>query len=41
MREVEVTQASGPRLIVNNEEERFSGNKHTTEYPKSSLDEMH
>ena len=37
---VEVTQASGPRLIVNNEEERFSGNKHTTEYPKSSLDEM-
>src|SRR5262245_62306215 len=31
---VEVTQADGPRLIVNNEEERFSGNKHTTEYPK-------
>ena len=30
---VEVTQAHGPRLIVNNEEERFSGNKHTTEYP--------
>ena len=26
---VEVTQANGPRLIVNNEEERFSGNKHT------------
>src|SRR5581483_8861788 len=26
---VEVTQKSGPRLIVNNEEERFSGNKHT------------
>ena len=24
---VEVSQASGPRLIVNNEEERFSGNK--------------
>ena len=37
---VEVTQANGPRLIVNNEEERFSGNKHTTEYPKLSLDEM-
>ena len=32
---VEVTQANGPRLIVNNEEERFSGNKHTTEYPKA------
>ena len=35
---VEVTQASGPRLIVNNEEERFSGNKHTTEYPRLSID---
>jgi carbamoyltransferase len=35
---VEVTQARGPRLIVNNEEERFSGNKHTTEYPKASID---
>ena len=37
---VEVTQANGPRLIVNNEEERFSGNKHTTEYPRRSIDEM-
>ena len=37
---VEVTQANGPRLIVNNEEERFSGNKHTTEYPKASVDGM-
>ena len=37
---VEVTQAHGPRLIVNNEEERFSGNKHTTEYPRASIDEM-
>ncbi len=35
---VEVTRADGPRLIVNNEEERFSGNKHTTEYPKLSID---
>ncbi|QHO79222.1 carbamoyltransferase [Bradyrhizobium sp. CCBAU 051011] len=35
---IEVTQADGPRLIVNNEEERFSGNKHTTEYPKLSVD---
>ena len=33
-----MTQANGPRLIVNNEEERFSGNKHTTEYPKESID---
>ncbi len=37
---VEVSQKNGPRLIVNNEEERFSGNKHTTEYPKGSIDAM-
>jgi carbamoyltransferase len=37
---VEVTQSSGPRLILNNEEERFSGNKHTTEYPRQSIDAM-
>src|SRR5450631_4139421 len=37
---VEVTKASGPRLILNNEEERFSGNKHTTEYPRASIDAM-
>ena len=37
---VEVTQAHGPRLILNNEEERFSGNKHTTEYPRASIDAM-
>ncbi|WP_426434000.1 carbamoyltransferase C-terminal domain-containing protein [Bradyrhizobium genosp. P] len=37
---VEVTQSEGPRLIVNNEEERFSGNKHTTEYPQASLHDM-
>jgi carbamoyltransferase len=37
---VEVSQANGPRLVVNNEEERFSGNKHTTEYPRASIDAM-
>jgi len=37
---VEVTQKNGPRLILNNEEERFSGNKHTTEYPAKSIDAM-
>src|SRR6202171_3743537 len=37
---VEVSQTNGPRLIVNNEEERFSGNKHTTEYPVASIDAM-
>lgn len=36
---VEVTSA-GPRLIVNNEEERFSGIKHSTEYPALSIDAM-
>ncbi len=37
---VEVTKAGGPKLIVNNEEERFSGNKHTTEYPRQAIDAM-
>jgi carbamoyltransferase len=37
---VEVTQAHGPRLILNNEEERFSGNKHTSEFPQKSLEAM-
>lgn len=37
---IEVTMANGPRIIVNNEEERFSGTKHTTEYPRRSLDAM-
>lgn len=37
---VEVTQEHGPRLILNNEEERFSGNKHTTEYPRLSIEAM-
>jgi carbamoyltransferase len=34
---IEITR-SGPRIIVNNEEERFSGKKHTTEYPRLSID---
>jgi carbamoyltransferase len=37
---VEVTAAHGPRLLLNNEEERFSGNKHTTEYPAQSIEAM-
>src|SRR4051794_9487584 len=37
---IEVTQANGPRIIVNNEEERFSGDKHSTEYPRQSIDAM-
>ena len=37
---IEITQAGGPRIVVNNEEERFSGEKHTTEYPWRSIDAM-
>jgi carbamoyltransferase len=37
---IEITQAGGPRIVVNNEEERFSGEKHTTEYPLRSIDAM-
>ena len=37
---VEVTRENGPRLLLNNEEERFSGNKHTTEYPRQSIAAM-
>ena len=37
---IEITLKDGPRLIVNNEEERFSGEKHTTEYPRRSIDAM-
>ena len=36
---VEVTR-NGPRLLFNNEEERFSANKHTNEYPKQSIEAM-
>jgi len=37
---IEITQTDGPRIVVNNEEERFSGEKHTTEYPRRSIDAM-
>jgi carbamoyltransferase len=37
---IEVTREGGPRLLLNNEEERFSGNKHTTEYPRQSIAAM-
>ncbi len=37
---VEVTRDGGPRLIYNNEEERFSGEKHTNAYPRHSIDAM-
>ncbi|HWE77486.1 MAG TPA: carbamoyltransferase, partial [Pseudolabrys sp.] len=37
---VSVTREDGPTLLLNNEEERFSGSKHTTEYPRQSIAAM-
>ena len=37
---VELTRAGGARLICNNEEERFSGKKHSTEYPRHAIDRL-
>lgn len=34
---IEVTRAHGPKLIFNNEEERFSGQKHTSHFPDLSI----
>ena len=34
---IEVSPAHGPRIICNNEEERFSGKKHTDEFPRCAL----
>lgn len=37
---VEASREGGIRLICNHEEERFSGNKHSTEYPRNALDAL-
>src|SRR5580700_10471193 len=37
---VEVTRERGPKLICNNEEERFSGERHTTKFPDQPIDEF-
>jgi carbamoyltransferase len=34
---VEVSRDRGPRIICNNEEERFSGQKHSTDFPRNAL----
>jgi carbamoyltransferase len=34
---VEVSRDRGPRIICNNEEERFSGEKHSTDFPRNAL----
>ena len=37
---VEVSRERGPKLICNNEEERFSGERHTTKFPDRSIGEL-
>jgi carbamoyltransferase len=37
---IEVSRDRGPRIICNNEEERFSGKKHSTDFPRLSLREL-
>ncbi|MCI4680717.1 carbamoyltransferase [Rhodoblastus acidophilus] len=37
---IEVTPSGGPRIICNNEEERYSGEKHSNKYPGRSLDAL-
>ena len=35
---LEISKQRGPRIICNNEEERFAGKKHTTQYPKNGIE---
>jgi carbamoyltransferase len=37
---VEVSPDAGPRILCNNEEERFNGRKHANNYPSSSLEAL-
>jgi predicted NodU family carbamoyl transferase len=37
---IEVSRERGPRIVCNNEEERFSGKKHTTEFPRLAIDAL-
>ncbi len=37
---IEVTRVQGPRLLFNNEEERFSGLKHSNAFPKLSIEAL-
>jgi carbamoyltransferase len=37
---IEVTRKGGAKIICNNEEERFSGERHTTQFPDKSIDEL-
>ena len=37
---VEVTPEGGPRIVCNNEEERFSAHKHANHYPQAALEAL-
>lgn len=37
---IEVTREGGPKIICNNEEERFLGERHTTRFPHKSIDAL-
>lgn len=37
---VAISRETGPRVICNNEEERFSGKKHSTAYPRLAIDAL-
>jgi carbamoyltransferase len=37
---VEVTRERGPKIICNNEEERFNGERHTRKFPDHSIDQL-
>jgi carbamoyltransferase len=37
---IEVSRAGGPKIVCNNEEERFSGERHTTKFPEKSIAEL-
>jgi carbamoyltransferase len=37
---IEVSRAAGPKIVCNNEEERFSGERHTTKFPDQSIEEL-
>ena len=37
---IEVSPDAGPRILCNNEEERFSGRKHANNYPSASLEAL-
>ena len=37
---IELSREHGPRIVCNNEEERFSGKKHSTDFPRHAIDAL-